>query len=216
MNTMIRVRVATSLLFAATSTSMADPANVCLLRYPPTDSGTSHAQTPRAQADRLIWTWRPPARYDGPFTGSLVVKYLSDDQIRENCAPGSLACTYRFHIEDVLCVMFLPSDESLKARGIEPREVYRHEIEHRNGWPGDHGGTFWERKAAGDHRFHRMDIRAPRCLNMGAISSWSNGHEKVQYAWDYRWCRVFGRGTLLASMVARQCGFGATANGVTC
>src|SRR6516165_1827080 len=24
----------------------------------------------------------------------------------------------------------------------------------------------------GQHRFHRMDIHAPRCLNMGAISSW--------------------------------------------
>src|SRR5262249_48097868 len=68
----------------------------------------------------------------------------------------------------------------------------------------------------GQHRFHRMDIRAPWCLNMGVISSWRSDHEKAQYAWDCRWCRVIGCGALHASMVARECGLcGATANAVT-
>src|SRR6266480_5721976 len=58
----------------------------------------------------------------------------------------------------------------------------------------------------GQHRFHRMDIHAPRCLNIGAISSWRNDHEKAQYAWDYRWSSVIERSALLASMVAKECG----------
>src|SRR4029077_11457674 len=50
-----------------------------------------------------------------------------------------------------------------------------------------------------------------------AISSWRNDHEKAQYDWDRRWCRVIGGGALLASMVSREGGpCGATANGVTC
>src|SRR6516165_2326407 len=52
----------------------------------------------------------------------------------------------------------------------------------------------------GQHRFHRMDIHAPQCINMDAISSWSNDHEKAQYPWDRRWCRVIGCGALLASV----------------
>jgi hypothetical protein len=58
----------------------------------------------------------------------------------------------------------------------------------------------------GRHRFHRMDIHAPRCLNMGALSLWRNDHEKAQYAWDYRWSRVIECDALLASMVAKECG----------
>ena len=53
---------------------------------------------------------------------------------------------------------------------------------------------------------HRMDIHAPRCLNMGAISSWRNDHEKAQYPWDYRWSRVIECGALFASVVAKECG----------
>src|SRR5215831_8184900 len=69
----------------------------------------------------------------------------------------------------------------------------------------------------GRHRFHRMDIHAPQCINMGAISSWRNDHEKAQCAWDRRWRRDIDGGALLASIVARKCGpCGATANVVTC
>src|SRR5262245_27184859 len=65
-------------------------------------------------------------------------------------------------------------------------------------------------------RWDRMDILAPRCLNNGRDITWRNDHEKAQYAWDRRWCRVIGCGGLLASMVPRECGpCGATANGVT-
>src|SRR5215510_14114981 len=51
----------------------------------------------------------------------------------------------------------------------------------------------------------------------GRDITWRNDHEKAQYAWDRRWCRVIGCGALLASMVPRECGpCGATANVVTC
>src|SRR6266851_2911411 len=51
----------------------------------------------------------------------------------------------------------------------------------------------------------------------GRAITWRNDHEKAQYAWDRRWCRVIGCGALLASMVPRECGpCGATANVVTC
>jgi hypothetical protein len=47
----------------------------------------------------------------------------------------------------------------------------------------------------------------------GAISSWRTDHDKAQYAWDNRWCCVTGCGSLLTSMVARDCG--TTVNAVT-
>src|SRR5215469_4509285 len=51
----------------------------------------------------------------------------------------------------------------------------------------------------------------------GRDITWRNDHEKAQYAWDRRWCRVIGCGALLASMVPRECGpCGAAANVVTC
>src|SRR5215831_8193779 len=47
----------------------------------------------------------------------------------------------------------------------------------------------------------------------GRDITWRNDHEKTQYAWDRRWCRVIGCGAPLASKVARDCG--ATVNAVT-
>jgi len=67
----------------------------------------------------------------------------------------------------------------------------------------DAGGTVWTSTRRG------ASIWA-------AISSWRNDHEKAQYDWDRRWCRVIGGGALVASVVPRECGpCGATANGVT-
>src|SRR6516225_9082315 len=53
----------------------------------------------------------------------------------------------------------------------------------------------------------RLDIRATRCLYMGAMMVMETDREKAQHAWDYRWCRVTDCGALLAAMVARkECG----------
>ena len=49
-------------------------------------------------------------------------------------------------------------------------------------------------------------LKAPRCLDVGAIIIMEAIHEKTKYAWDYRWSRVIECGALLASMVAKECG----------
>jgi hypothetical protein len=52
-----------------------------------------------------------------------------------------------------------------------------------------------------------MDIHTPQCLNMGAISSWRNDHEKAHYDWDYRRCHVVDCDAPLASVVAKEGGY---------
>ena len=114
---------------------------------------------------RMIWTFRPPPEYDHPFTGSLLLRKLDSAEFETVCPRWTLACTHRVakikcfatqctgtdeEVAASLCIVVMRSDDTLKERGVEPDEVYRHEIGHCNGWPGDHGGNNWVRKLAGE------------------------------------------------------------------
>jgi hypothetical protein len=136
-------------LFLATGAANAyEKPSLCNLREPP-GSGNRYPFDIEAIIKKYIWTFRPPPEYDKPFEGALVVRYFDDDQIKQFCARGSIACSIYFKLPDSpMCILILPKNESLQKRGIEPDEVYRHENGHCNGWPGDHGGKNWEQKRA--------------------------------------------------------------------
>lgn len=93
---------------------------------------------------------RPPAEFDHPYKGKIVVETLSWQGALKRCRDLSgkqwYACSWK---KDGVAymVIFDRSDtpgEVLRAEDIE--WTRRHEIAHLNGWPGDHRGGCMPRK----------------------------------------------------------------------
>jgi hypothetical protein len=79
----------------------------------------------------------PPAIYDHPFSGELLIKRVPRDEANRMCnayvisRTGSVAgCSYSMGNR---CVVIISTDSL-----YDKEAVLRHEIAHCNGWPGDH------------------------------------------------------------------------------
>jgi hypothetical protein len=91
----------------------------------------------------------PPPEYDYPYKGELVVRHVSQKEVREACPSAkytlgvALGCAHRWPTS---CHIILAPEADMKAAGYPPELVLRHEIAHCNGWPGDHPGArpFWD------------------------------------------------------------------------
>jgi hypothetical protein len=87
----------------------------------------------------------PPVEYDKPYEGRLIVtRAESQDGVRELCSGAvfrghALGCRRR--LEEGECEIVLASDETIKAVGVIPAVVFRHERGHCNGWGSDHKGA---------------------------------------------------------------------------
>ena len=96
-----------------------------------------------ARARRM--TVLPPVEYDKPYEGRLVVtRAESQDGVRELCSRAvfrgnALGCARR--LEEGVCEIVLGSDKTIKAVGVIPAIVFRHEQGHCNGWGSDHKGA---------------------------------------------------------------------------
>jgi hypothetical protein len=102
------------------------------------------------------WMWRPPAEYDIPYTGILMIQRLPIEQVHKVCSPIQLACAMvvsttpdpnggpgRWQINlngnRAACLIIMPSDEYIRQHtSQDPKEALRHETGHCNGWPADH------------------------------------------------------------------------------
>ena len=83
----------------------------------------------------------PPAIYDHPFAGEVVLTELSTEpRVRKICEafganilPGGavMACAFAMRGK---CFIFSLGEADLKAYGHEPKNVLRHERAHCNGW----------------------------------------------------------------------------------
>ena len=101
-----------------------------------------------AHAEPHTYYLIPPAEYDRPYKGELVVQIARDeDHVRELCPravfsprTGALGCM-KTRTEDVYCRIVMAPDDVIKAAGFPPELVKRHEIGHCNGWPADHKGA---------------------------------------------------------------------------
>jgi hypothetical protein len=93
-------------------------------------------------------TFLPPPQYNKPYPGVLMMQRLSVDDLQKVCSFNAYACSQpnAGRAPTVACIIFMLSDEDLKARGVNPEDTYWHEIGHCNGWPSDHGGLNWQRK----------------------------------------------------------------------
>jgi hypothetical protein len=96
-----------------------------------------------ARARRV--TALPPVEYDKPYEGRLIVtRAESQDGVRELCSRAvfrghALGCARR--LEEGVCEIVLGSDKTIKAVGVIPAIVFRHERGHCNGWGSDHKGA---------------------------------------------------------------------------
>lgn len=93
-------------------------------------------------------TWNPPAEFDGPFAGEMVVQRMPQANVQASCdamfawagydietTPQQLGCA-----AEVSGVCYIITIDRM-TDGVTPQAVLRHERGHCNGWPEDHGGT---------------------------------------------------------------------------
>jgi hypothetical protein len=98
-------------------------------------------------------TLLPPVEYDHPYTkGFLTITvYDSQEGIAGVCPlpnPGNswpfgvpfprVACARVF---DNGCMISIANDATIRAAGLDPDVIKRHEIAHCGGWPADHPGA---------------------------------------------------------------------------
>ena len=94
----------------------------------------------------------PPAEYDRPYNGPLIVIRGDEKLMRQMCPrtklPITLGCQYFIRMTGTetpeACVIVVANDEILKTAGWPYEIIKTHERAHCNGWPKDHPG---QRKA---------------------------------------------------------------------
>jgi hypothetical protein len=104
-----------------------------------------------ASAEARPLRLNPPKEFDHPYTGYLITQIAKDqDEVRRLCnakftqgiAP---ACSYRVAPDKRnplgSCTIIMLPEEQLEALGLPLYLIWRHEIAHCNGWPGDHNGA---------------------------------------------------------------------------
>lgn len=95
--------------------------------------------------------WIPPARYDHPYPGKIIVRMVHPRDVPAACRalfgsagleelkravrPDQMGCAVRWSNPMVCKVVII--DRPSKT-GRTPEELIRHEIGHCNGWPADH------------------------------------------------------------------------------
>jgi hypothetical protein len=117
-----------------------------LVQNPPLSSFFKE-QPPQRKPLRL----NPPPEYDHPYTGYLIVQTARDqDEVRRLCNTKftlgvALACSYRREPDTLYpkgsCTVVILPEAQLTAAGLPLDLIWRHEIAHCNGWPGDHKGA---------------------------------------------------------------------------
>ena len=86
----------------------------------------------------------PPAEYDRPYEGLLIVNRLNTEaDVRKVCPKGdlgvALGCAYRLQGGQG-CIIIMVSDEVIRSYRLTPGVVLRHETGHCNAWHNDHRG----------------------------------------------------------------------------
>ncbi len=84
-------------------------------------------------------TWRPPARFDHPIKGKMIIHYQSLFQVMWGgpCAGTCWAYTYIPARGATVCHSYIPV-VGRKVNLEGQRELIRHERGHCNGWPANH------------------------------------------------------------------------------
>ena len=88
----------------------------------------------------------PPIEFDRPYTGTLtIIKPRTGDELDALCGNASppgyrgIGCAFPDLIGGS-CVIVIRTDADLRAAGLDPAVVMRHEHGHCWGWGADHAG----------------------------------------------------------------------------
>jgi hypothetical protein len=86
-----------------------------------------------------------------PYTGKLSVTLAASERaVAEQCPktwfPAKLGCAFMLRQRAAggpyeECRVVLANEEIIESWGFSLATIYRHEIAHCNGWPGDHKGA---------------------------------------------------------------------------
>jgi|SRR6516225_2585647 len=119
-----------------------DEIKACIKGFWPTISDPKKGQ--------WVIDYPPPAKYDYPFPGILMVQRLSLDEISKICLPKHhTGCALTLNTDNgvylnnrtgnrTACIAIVANDADLRAEHVRFNDVLRHEIAHCNGWPADH------------------------------------------------------------------------------
>jgi len=101
-------------------------------------TGAAHAKE-HIPAD--WYNWLPPAEYDKPFTGKLIIRrFETEEEIAQICKGTSrVACTAR-SIDHKTCYLFIANDDVIRRNRGSYAFTVRHELGHCNGWTQNHEG----------------------------------------------------------------------------
>ena len=93
----------------------------------------------------------PPAAFDGPYKGNLQVTIVeSEADVMKQCPvtsyPAKLGCAHRRGQIGpdgpfAECHIVIANEATTESWGFTLATIYRHELAHCNGWPGDHKGA---------------------------------------------------------------------------
>lgn len=84
--------------------------------------------------------WNPPARFDHPYKGTLIIHRMPQSAVVEACANLMGIRSLQRHgcsafPKNNRCEIWIVDKAYM---GATPEAVLRHEIGHCNGWPSDH------------------------------------------------------------------------------
>lgn len=105
--------------------------------------GIARAQVTSALPSVERTFWNPPARFDHPYHGRLIIKRIPQDRIVKACSallsplgiPAHMnqrGCSYEINKHCTVYIINRP------YHGTTPQAVLRHEIGHCNGWNASH------------------------------------------------------------------------------
>jgi len=97
---------------------------------------------PRVITVTRYYNFLPPVEFDKPYTGTLWIRTLANEQEIENVCKGSsktaCAATWTKPSGERLdeCYIFMLPERQIRSVAF----TLRHELGHCNGWPQDHSG----------------------------------------------------------------------------
>jgi len=126
-----------------TKITNADEIKACIKGFWPTISDPKKGQ--------WVINYPPPAEYDHPFAGILMIQRLSMDEITKICLKRRTGCAlvvntdrgvyidHRFG-NRAACIIIAANNADLQTQHALFKDVLRHETAHCNGWAQNHPG----------------------------------------------------------------------------
>lgn len=85
----------------------------------------------------------PPPKYDRPYHGALRVVVRTWTEIARLCGRDAWACTWGD--QGGVCTIYLPRIDGRYVNHAGYDGLFRHEVGHCNGWPGNHPNARYPR-----------------------------------------------------------------------